>query len=124
MSILSLFVAWVKEKKTRNRFVLVSFLSLVSTNSFSNELNFQDCVSLLGAGMYNQYLENYCNFNGGVGDKLKQLYSSGGCRSTVPQEVVNSMAKQVTEDSNIRMKSLGKNKFCIGNKNAYYDLAK
>lgn len=88
--------------------MLVSFLSLISTNSFSNELNFQDCTNLLGAGIYNQYLENYCNFNGGVGEKLKQLYSLGGCRSTVPQEVVDAMVKQVIEDSSSRMKSLGK----------------
>jgi hypothetical protein len=130
MNILLLFVSRTEEQKNRmkkNRkldFLLTCFLALISSNSSSNELNFQDCVNLLGAGMYNRYLENYCDFNGGVGDKLKQLYSLGECRSTVPQEVVDSMAKQVTDDSSSRMKSLGKKRFCAGNKDAYYALTK
>lgn len=98
--------------------------SLYSNISASAELNFEQCLKVLGAGFYNQYLETYCSFDGGVGNKLNYIYTEGGCRSTVPQEVVDSMSKQVINDSTTRMNSLGKDNFCAGNKKAYYDLAK
>ncbi len=37
--------------------IFMAFYVLLYSNiSFSTDLNFEDCVKLLGAGMYNQYL--------------------------------------------------------------------
>ena len=104
--------------------IFMAFYVLLYSNiSFSTDLNFEDCVKLLGAGMYNQYLENYCDFDGMVSNKLKRIYTVGGCRNTVPQEVVESMAKKVTDDSGSRMNNLGRRKFCTDNRQAYYNLS-
>ena len=37
------------------------------------------CEQLIGAGMYNGILEDICNFNGGVKNKLLNLYNEAGC---------------------------------------------
>lgn len=102
---------------------LAAFPSMFSANSYAEELSFKDCLNVLAAGMYNRYLETYCRFDGGVGDMLKQIYTVGGCRTAVPQEVVDSMAKEVTDDSSSRMRNLGEEEFCAGNKDAYYALS-
>jgi len=78
---------------------------------------------LLGAGIYNQSLEEVCAFNGGVKDKLKSLYSDSGCRGIVSQEAVNRVARDVLIDTKARYESLGKTKFCAGNRKAYFALA-
>lgn len=101
---------------------LVAIPSMFSANAYAEELSFKDCLNVLAAGMYNRFLENYCGFDGGVGDRLKQIYTLGGCRTAVPQEVVDSMANEVTDDSSSRMRTLGEDAFCAGNKDAYYAL--
>lgn len=104
--------------------IMAAFFSLASANSISAELNFQECVTLLGAVKFNQYLEYYCSFNGGVGDKLNKMYLYGGCGSTVPREVLDSMLKQVEKDSRERLDTFGKEKFCAANSGGYFDLTK
>jgi hypothetical protein len=103
---------------------MVTILGITLAMPCSAEVTFEECVKSLGAGMYNQYLETFCGFKGGVSNELKRIYSEGGCRSTVPQEVVDSLSKKVTKDSSARMKSLGESKFCAGNKENYYSLNK
>ena len=83
----------------------------------------ETCLQLLGAGIYNQSLEEACAFNGGVKDKLKSLYSNSGCRNVISQEDVKKVARDVLVDFKARYELLGKANFCAGNKKAYLDLA-
>jgi len=82
----------------------------------------ETCLKLLGAGIYNQSLEEVCAFNGGVKDKLKSLYSNSGCRNVITQDDANRVARDVLVDTKARYDLLGKAKFCAGNKKAYLDL--
>lgn len=77
------------------------------------------CGQLLGAGMYNGILEDICNFNGGVKNKLLNLYNEAGCRAILPQKVVDKTAKDVLTDTKSRYKAMGHNAFCSGNIDAY-----
>jgi hypothetical protein len=77
------------------------------------------CEKLLGAGMYNGILEDICSFNGGVKSKILNMYNEAGCRSILPQKVVNKMAKDVLTDTRGRYKAMGHNAFCNGNIDAY-----
>lgn len=52
----------------------------------------ESCLTLLGAGIYNGVLEDVCKFDSGVKDKLKALYTEGGCRNIVPQEKVEEIS--------------------------------
>ena len=98
--------------------------SLIFSTVASAETNEESCLTLLGAGIYNGVLEDVCKFDGGVKDKLKSLYTEGGCRNIVPQEKVEELSSDVLIDSKERFQALGESKFCNGNKEAYYDLVK
>lgn len=124
MSKSSLLVACAKGKVKHQRKMLATCFLLLSANAFSAELQFQECLTLFGALKFNQYLEYYCNFNGGVSDKINRMYVAGGCPDTVSQEVVNSMLNDVDKDSKMRMEAFGKTKFCAANSDGYFDLSK
>lgn len=106
---------------TKALFLLAAITSCINVHAQNSEAD--KCLKLLGAGMYNQSLEEVCAFNGGVKDKLRALYSELGCRSIVSQEAVNRVARDVLIDTKARYESLGKAKFCAGNKKAYFALA-
>ncbi len=81
------------------------------------------CVVLLGALVYNQFLETNCGFNAQVADYSKYIYVQAGCsKLLLPQEVEN-ISKSVIEDSKQRFYKHGKKKFCNINKMQYEDLA-
>ena len=107
-----------------NRFIIIVIALIVctSTNALSADKK-DDCLRVLGTGIYNSYLETNCNFNGGVSAMLNAMYTKAGCRSIVEQNEVDNTIKEVSTDSDQRLKSMGKKKFCNGNKQAYYDLA-
>lgn len=73
------------------------------------------CGQLLGAGIYNGVLEDVCNFNGGVKNKLLNIYNEAGCRAILPQKTVDKTAKDVLTDTKGRYKAMGHNAFCNGN---------
>lgn len=97
---------------------LAILASAYCPGGYAKDLIFKNCLTLLGAGMYNQYLETYCGFKGGVGAKLRGMYRVGGCETAVPQAVVDEMAKKVTEDSASRKNAMGEQTFCEGNERA------
>lgn len=80
------------------------------------------CEEILGAALFNKVLEEVCGFEGGVKDKLKNIYDSGNCRSVVPQTTVDNLAKEVLLDSRDRYKVFGEKKFCEDNLRGYADL--
>lgn len=102
--------------------VIILLALCTTTNALSADKK-DACLRVLGAGIYNHYLEAHCGFNGGVSAMLNTMYTEGGCRSIVEQNEVDSTIKEVFDDSDRRLRAMGKNKFCIGNKKAYYDLA-
>lgn len=106
---------------TKTLLLLVPFTSCMG--AYAQDLELDKCLKLLGAGIYNQSLEEICGFNGGVKDELKSIYTASGCRSIVPQETVNKVVKDVLIDTKARYELLGKTKFCAGNKEAYFALA-
>lgn len=100
---------------------LVTFILAVLgiSNVTAQESKKSSCIQLLGAGMYNGILEERCNFSGGVKERLKTMYTEGGCRNIVPQSVVDSTANDVVQDTEKRYQAMGKKKFCDGNKANY-----
>lgn len=106
------------------RIALVTFvLTVIGISNVTAQESKKDlCIKLLGAGMYNGILEESCNFNGGVKEQLKKMYTDGGCRNIVPQSVVDSTANEVLLDTKKKSQAMGKKKFCDGNKAAYYAL--
>jgi hypothetical protein len=108
--------------KNLTRTIAFSLILSTVANAETNKDKEESCLTLLGAGIYNGVLEDVCKFDGGVKDKLKALYTNGGCRSIVPQEKVEETSNDVLIDSKKRFQILGERKFCDGNKDAYYDL--
>ena len=88
------------------------------------KLSKQQCERFLGAGMYNSVLEQLCDFNGGVAQKILSVYDAGACRATVPQSVVDKTSKEVLSDTQKRYEVMGKAAFCEGNWSAYHELMK
>ena len=88
------------------------------------KLSKQQCERFLGAGMYNSVLEQLCDFNGGVAQKILSLYEAGACRATVPQSVVDKTSKEVLSGTQKRYEVMGKAAFCEGNWSAYHELMK
>ena len=85
----------------------------------SNILSSEECMKFLGAGMYNGVLENTCNFNGGVKEKILSMYDEAGCRTIIPQKIVENTAKDVVIDTKRRYEAMGHVAFCEGNIDAY-----
>jgi hypothetical protein len=88
----------------------------------AKELDMQMCMALLGGGMYNNGLEEFCGFKGNLSDVMKALYTEGRCRYTVPQSEVNRVAKSTVEDILEESGKVGMDRFCKENKERYYKL--
>lgn len=86
------------------------------------EAKLELCEEVLGAAIFNGVLEAVCEFDGGVKDKLKNIYDSANCRDIVPQETVANLSKDVLQDSRDRYKVFGEKKFCEDNLRGYADL--
>ena len=84
---------------------------------------YDTCLTILGAGMYNGILEDLCDFAGGVKTKLKIIYTKGNCQELVSADEISRVAKEVLEDTKMRYNALGEDVFCSNNKKGYYDLA-
>jgi len=102
--------------------LIILLLVLFTTTNAVSANNKDNCIRLLGAGIYNDYLEANCGFKGGVAGMLNSMYTEAGCRSIVEQYEVDNTIKEVFNDSDKRLKVMGKKKFCNANKKAYYDL--
>ncbi len=89
-----------------------------------SEPNYDTCLTLLGAGVYNGLLEDLCGFDGGVKGKLKAIYSEGKCQEIIEENEITRLVKDVLEDTKIRYNALGNQDFCANIKKSYYDLAK
>jgi hypothetical protein len=98
------------------------FLVVISSFVVAKEDRHDACIKVLSAGVYNEFLEEACGFNGGVKEKLKAMYDRGGCRTIVAQSEVNNIVKEVSDDSFGRFNKLGERKFCDGNRKSYDDL--
>ncbi|MFA5920109.1 MAG: hypothetical protein WC856_02310 [Methylococcaceae bacterium] len=105
-----------------NKILIVSLL-MASACANAESLQKPACLQFLEAGVYNGVLEDTCGFTGGVKDKLKQVYTNGGCSNIVPPEEIDVSVKNVLDDIKARYQSLGGKAFCEANKKPYYDLA-
>ena len=99
-------------------FFLSSLVLANNTNTFSEE----QCIRVLGMGIYNQVLEEICGFNGDVSVHTREIYTKNNCRITIKQEQVNQVSKEVVEDTLHRSGKMGIDDFCNGNLKAYYAL--
>jgi len=81
------------------------------------------CIAILGAAVYNQFLETNCGFNAKVSDYGKYIYVNAGCGKVLLPREVEQISKSVIEDSKKRFYEYGKKKFCNINKMQYQDLA-
>ncbi|ALH95593.1 hypothetical protein [Acinetobacter equi] len=102
-------------------------LSFQLTNASTMPIEEQEeklgfCKEVLGAAIFNSVLETVCDFDGGVKDKLKNIYDSADCREIVPQETVENLSRDVLQDSRDRYKVFGEKKFCEDNLRGYSDL--
>jgi hypothetical protein len=106
------------------RFIIIIFTLIVcsSTNALGEDKK-NSCGVLLGAAVYNQFLETNCGFNGKVSDYSKWIYTNAGCGNVLLPNEVNTIVKQITEDSKQKFNSQGKKNFCNSNKMQYNDLA-
>lgn len=106
----------------------LSFLCVFPVFTFAEnkgikpKLDLNQCKEILGAAIFNKVLEEICGFNGGVKENLKKIYDEGQCRHIVPQSTVDSLAKDVLEDSRMRYKAFGEKVFCEANLKGYTDL--
>jgi hypothetical protein len=116
------------------RLIIITLMLIfcVSTNALGENKNNPDpqagnqrnsCNVLLGAAVYNQFLEINCGFNGQVSDSSKFLYSQAGCAKILLPAEVEKISKSIIEDSKQRFQTYGKKKFCNMNKMQYNDLA-
>ncbi len=99
-------------------FLLSSVIFANTTSAFTEE----QCIKVLGMGMYNQVLEEICGFNGNVSALTREIYTKSKCRITVNQEQVNQVSKEVVEDTISRSEKMGIEDFCNGNMKGYYAL--
>lgn len=103
--------------------IIISALLMFSACGYAEQSKKQTCLQFLEAGIYNSALEDSCGFNGGVKDKLKKIYTNGGCSSIVSPKEIDSAVKNVLDDTKARYQSLGGKAFCDGNKQSYDELA-
>lgn len=99
----------------------LSFINVAHAAKPSQE-KLKGCEQTLGAGIFNGLLENICGFEGGVKDKLLQMYDEGQCRKIVPQKTVDKTAKDVAADTKMRISAFGEHTFCEVNMKPYVDL--
>jgi len=92
--------------------LIVLLVLCTTTNALCADKK-DECLRVIGAGIYNSYLEGNCGFNGGVSDMLNAMYTEAGCRSIVEQNEVDSTIKEVFDDSNKRLKAMGKKSFAV-----------
>lgn len=105
------------------RIVLIFLMgSASSIYAKDSQITIQDCEVVLGAGIFNGLLEEVCGFEGGVKDQFLSLYDKFHCRQMVPQKNVDEMAKNVAEDTKMRVKAFGLKTFCKENMKHYADL--
>lgn len=102
--------------------VFIPALSFAENKTNKSKFNFEQCEEILGAAIFNGVLEDVCGFNGSVKEKLKMIYDAGQCRHTVPQSNVDSLIRDVLEDSRMRYKAFGEKVFCDENLKGYTDL--
>ena len=101
---------------------VLPILTFAGNKEVKPKLDLNQCKEILGAAIFNGVLEEVCGFNGGVKDSLKEIYEKGQCRYTVPQSTVDTLAKDVLEDSRMRYKAFGEKAFCDANLKGYTDL--
>lgn len=106
----------------RSKFIVLALAALAQGNVFAEDAKKSTCIQLLGAGLYNGFLEENCNFQGNVSSNIRAVYTQGGCRSIVAQSEVDKLVGDVFEDSRTRYQEMGKGRFCSGNKTTYEEL--
>jgi len=101
----------------------ILLIVLIVVFSFgADKLTREECEQTMGAGVYNQILEDTCHFSGEVSASLMQIFAIGKCKETIGSESINRVAGEVLSDTLPRYKKFGKEIFCKENWKGYDDL--
>lgn len=99
-------------------------ICLLSAASYAQSATkVEKCESMITGGVYNDLLENFCGFDGGVTDGFKQAYARNGCPDLIPEKRIFKLGNDVGVDTDNRIQAFGKRKFCEQNLETYADLS-
>ncbi|RZL02740.1 MAG: hypothetical protein EOO89_28675, partial [Pedobacter sp.] len=106
------------------KFIIYTIIISISTMTYgeSEQDKLKACEAILGAGIFNGFLEKICGFEGHVKDRLLTFYDEAQCRAVVPQETVDETSMNVAEDTKMRISAFGEHTFCEVNMKPYVDL--
>ncbi|AZM39871.1 hypothetical protein EJP75_15895 [Acinetobacter baumannii] len=96
---------------------------LLSIGHANAKSKVEQCESILTGGVYNEFLENICGFNGGVSNSFKAVYSKHNCPDLVSTKKVHKLVADVSTDTKKRYVANGKELFCEKNLSSYSDLS-
>lgn len=98
------------------------FMVVVCFSFGAEKPTVEECKQIMGAGVYNQILEDTCHFSGEVSKSFIKMFTIGGCREIMGSELINSVAGDVISDTLPRYKKFGKEVFCKENWKGYDEL--
>ena len=102
---------------------LIGLLIGMSSLGLQAKTKIEQCESILTGGVYNEYLENICGFDGGVSDGFKGTYSNNNCPDLVSASKIKRLVEDVAADTKKRYVAFGGVKFCESNVSGYSDLS-
>ncbi|MEF9957561.1 MAG: hypothetical protein RR677_06055 [Acinetobacter sp.] len=106
-----------------NKVIFLVGLFLLSFGNANAQTKIDKCENVLTSGVYNEYLENICGFNGGVSDGFKETYSKNNCPDLVSTSKIKKLVADVSADTKKRYVAFGESEFCENNVDAYSDLS-
>lgn len=96
------------------------FILATSTNAATKV---EKCEIVLKTGVYNQYLEQMCEFNGNVSEKFKQTFNEHSCPTLMTYKEIRKVVGEITEATMNRFTAYGVEKYCNDNLDSYADLS-
>ena len=102
---------------------LLGLLIGLSSLGVKAQTKIDKCESVLTGGVYNEFLENICGFNGGVSDGFKATYSNNNCPDLISTSKIKKLVGDVADDTKKRYVAFGEEKFCESNLSGYSDLS-
>ena len=105
------------------RVYLIGLLIGLSSFGLQAKTKIEQCESILTGGVYNEYLENICGFDGGVSDGFKGTYSNNNCPDLVSKNKIKKLVADVSADTKKSSVAFGEDKCCENNVSSYSDLS-
>lgn len=105
------------------RVYLLGLLIGLSSLGVQAQTKIDKCESVLTGGVYNEFLENICVFNGGVSDGFKATYSNNNCPNLISTSKIKRLVEDVAADTKKRYVAFGEDEFCESNLSGYSDLS-